>query len=80
MTMQHGLAPKSTPEPAIDEPLAAIGQKLTGTDGGFSCLSCHGVAKVMPTQVFEAPGINLAYSAERLQPAPSKPLRHAPGG
>ena len=69
MTMQHGLSPTSTPEPAIDEPLAAIGQKLTGTDGGLSCLSCHGIAKIMPTQVFEAPGINLAYSADRLQPA-----------
>ena len=67
--MQHGLSPQSPPEPAIDEPLAAIGQKLTGTDGGLSCLSCHGIAKIMPTQVFEAPGINLAYSADRLQPA-----------
>ena len=69
MTMQHGLAPTSTPEPPINEPLAEIGRKLSGTDGGFSCLSCHGFAKVMPTQVFEAPGINLAYSSDRLQPA-----------
>ena len=35
---------------------------------GFSCVSCHGVGDLKPTQVFESEGINLAYSAERLRP------------
>ena len=62
----HGYGPKTPPEPAIDNELAKHGQKLIGKDGGFSCVSCHGVAGLAATEVFESEGINLAYSYERL--------------
>jgi hypothetical protein len=50
----------------IDNALAEHGQKLVGKEGGFSCVSCHGVAGLTATEVFESEGINLAYSYERL--------------
>jgi len=45
---------------------AKLGQKLVGKDGGFSCVSCHGVGNMEAMEVFESEGINLAYSGERL--------------
>ncbi len=69
LAQTHGLSPRSPTEPPMDADLVKHGQKLAGVDGGFSCISCHGVAGLAPTQVFEAPGINLALSAARLQPA-----------
>jgi mono/diheme cytochrome c family protein len=62
----HGYGPKTPPEPVIDNALAEHGQKLVGKEGGFSCVSCHGVAGLTATEVFESEGINLAYSYERL--------------
>jgi mono/diheme cytochrome c family protein len=62
----HGYGPKTSLEPPIDEELAKLGQKLVGKDGGFSCVSCHGVAGLAATDVFDSEGINLAYSYERL--------------
>jgi mono/diheme cytochrome c family protein len=64
----HGFGPKTSPEPPIDNELAKFGQKLVGKDGGFSCVSCHGVAGLAATDVFESEGINLAYSYDRLLP------------
>ena len=64
----HGFGPKTSAEPAIDNELATLGQKLIGKDGGFSCVSCHGVAGLAATDVFESEGINLAYSYDRLLP------------
>ena len=52
----------------IDPALAKDGQKLVGKDGGFSCVSCHGVGRVQAADVFDSEGINLAWSAERLLP------------
>lgn len=63
----HGLPARSSPEPTPDPTMVQAGQKLVSAAGGFSCISCHGVASVAPTQVFESPGINLALSADRLQ-------------
>lgn len=65
-----GLPPVSPadPVPADAAALATAGQKLVSANGGFSCISCHGVGDFAATQVFEAPGINLAHSVERLQP------------
>lgn len=64
----HGFAEKSLTEGAIDNEYTKIGQKLVSSENGFSCISCHGVAAMAPTQVFESVGINLAFSSERLQP------------
>lgn len=64
----HGLAPMTAADDAPDAELAKVGHKLIGTSGGFACISCHSVGEFGATQVFEAPGINLAHSFERLQP------------
>lgn len=63
----HGYPGTTPAEPPADPKLAEIGRKLVGVDGGFSCISCHGVGDLQPTQVFEAEGINLALPARRLQ-------------
>jgi len=68
MAQQHGYAPKTPAEAPIDAALAEIGRKLVGKDGGFSCVSCHGVGTMLAMEVFESEGVNFAYSAERLQP------------
>jgi mono/diheme cytochrome c family protein len=63
----HGF-PAETPEPGpINEEMAAVGLKLVSPDGGFSCISCHGIGAAGATQVFESAGINLASGHERLQ-------------
>lgn len=64
-----GLPPlaEADPAPADSADQAKIGQKLAGPNGGFTCVSCHGIADYAATQVFEAPGINLAHSSARLQ-------------
>ena len=67
LAMSHGFPPKSPAEPPLDLELTKVGQKLLGTDGGFSCVSCHSVGEQKATQVFESEGINFAWSAERLQ-------------
>jgi len=64
----HGLPPAAPVDDPPDADLAKVGHKLVGASGGFACISCHGVADFGATQVFEAPGINLALSFDRLQP------------
>ena len=64
-----GLPPKTAPDPAPADTaeLAKAGQKLVSANGGFACISCHPVGAMGATQVFEAPGINLAHSFGRIQ-------------
>ena len=65
-----GLPPVTAPDPAAPDTaaLAEAGRKLAGANGGFGCVSCHSIGEFGATQVFEAPGINLATSFDRLQP------------
>lgn len=65
-----GLPPVTAPDPAPSDTatLADAGRKLAGANGGFGCVSCHSIGEFGATQVFEAPGINLATSFDRLQP------------
>jgi mono/diheme cytochrome c family protein len=67
----HGFGPTSgaDPKPAAAEDLVKSGHKLVGSQGGLQCISCHPVNDLGATQVFEAPGINLGYSFDRLQPS-----------
>src|SRR6185295_627512 len=67
MAMRHGLPPQTPAEPPIDMEMTKVGQKLVSPDGGLSCISCHGIAKMEATQVFESAGINLSYAGARLQ-------------
>ena len=68
LAAQHGVGPQTAPEPPIDAELAKIGQKLAGKEGGFSCVSCHGIGAYEAAEVFESEGVNLSYAAERLLP------------
>jgi mono/diheme cytochrome c family protein len=68
MAQLHGFAPRTPTELPVDAALAEIGRKLVGKDGGFSCISCHGVGPLLAMEVFESEGINFAYTADRLQP------------
>jgi mono/diheme cytochrome c family protein len=68
LATSHGLPPKTPAETAADPDLAKAGQKLVSANGGFQCVTCHGVNEFAATQVFEAPGINLALSYARIQP------------
>jgi cbb3-type cytochrome oxidase cytochrome c subunit len=65
---QQGYPPKSTAESPVNTDLAELGRKLVGKDGGFSCVSCHAVGPLPALEVFESEGIDLALSADRLQP------------
>ncbi len=47
--------------------MADTGAKLVGDQGGFACTVCHDVGKAPATAPFEAPAVNLAWSAERLR-------------
>ena len=68
LAQEHGYAPQTPTEPPIDQELAKVGRKLSSAEGGFSCISCHGIGAMAPTQVFESEGINFAQSGERLLP------------
>jgi mono/diheme cytochrome c family protein len=69
LATQNGLPPQTSAESPLDQEASKIGNRLVSNPPlGFSCISCHGVGSLKPTQVFEAPGVNLAMSGERLQP------------
>ena len=65
----HGHAPISPTEPAPEPNLVSLGAKLISSAGGFSCVACHPVGSSSIAQVVESPGVNLAYSGERLLPS-----------
>jgi mono/diheme cytochrome c family protein len=67
LAAEHGHSPATAPYPAPDEALAATGQKLIGSVGGFSCVQCHAVGSQPPLAPFEAPALNFAYVSERLR-------------
>ncbi|HAM73979.1 MAG TPA: hypothetical protein DCM86_20330 [Verrucomicrobiales bacterium] len=70
MAESSGFAPSSPPPAAArppDEALAAVGRKLLGKVGGFSCVSCHGVNAMPALEVFESEGINLALTGSRIR-------------
>jgi mono/diheme cytochrome c family protein len=64
---QHGFSAAEPPKPVIDPEKVKAGETLLGETGGFNCITCHGVGERKATQVFEAPGINLALTPERLR-------------
>lgn len=68
LATRHGLPAKTPADSASVAADAENGRKLISANGGFSCVSCHSVAEFGATAVFEAPGINLAISFDRLQP------------
>ncbi len=65
-SMAHGFPPTDLPQQKSDPQMAAAGRKLAAPQGGLACISCHGIGKMKPTNVFEAQGVNFQYTAERL--------------
>ncbi len=63
---QHGY-PLAEPPLQVDPERAKAGESLLGENGGFNCTTCHGIGDRPGTAVFEAPGINLALSHERMR-------------
>ncbi len=68
LATRHGLPATTPAEAAGSAEDAAKGLKLVSANGGFSCVSCHSVGDFAATAVFEAPGLNLAHSFDRIQP------------
>jgi hypothetical protein len=64
---QHGFSAAEPAKLVIDPEKGKAGETLLGETGGFNCITCHGVGERKATQVFEAPGINLALTPERLR-------------
>ena len=60
-----GLPPETPAESAVDPALTGTGLRIME---GFICSGCHAVGDAQPTGLFEAPAINLAWAAHRLQP------------
>jgi mono/diheme cytochrome c family protein len=70
MAMQHGFPPQTPADSAVDKEASENGHRLVSASPlGFGCVQCHAVGPTAAMQVFEAPGINLAFAGERLQPA-----------
>ncbi len=67
LAFQHGLPLSDPPQAAPEKETVDFGKTLLGADGGFNCVQCHAVKDTAATAVFEAPGINLAYTTERLR-------------
>ncbi len=67
LALEHGCPTVSPEQPKPDGELAKIGKQLMGRNGGFSCIQCHGVAKIAPISPFEAPSINFKYAKERIR-------------
>jgi mono/diheme cytochrome c family protein len=65
---EHGNPPVTPPDATpAGAPPASAGKELTGQNHGLACIFCHGMGSAKPVAVFEAPGINLGYAAQRLQ-------------
>ena len=68
LAQQHGYPAESAPTPVVDPQLAAIGQRLTLVNGGFSCVSCHNVGDQQALAGKDTATINFTSVAERLRP------------
>ena len=61
----HGVSASARPRP--DAALAAHGKRLTATEGGFSCVQCHGVGARDAFGPFGDRGVNFTEVAGRLR-------------
>ena len=65
----HGLSGDFEEAPKAENDYEAIGRKLTGTQGGFSCIICHDAGPRKALAAFEVKGIDLMLTRERVRPA-----------
>lgn len=68
MAAAHGFSNKFEEGPKAETDFEKIGKKLTGTQGGFSCIICHDAGPKKAIAAFEVKGIDLMLSKERLRP------------
>ena len=64
LALEHASYKQAVPTKAKQKQLET-GKKLVGT-AGFGCIVCHDVAKEQAMAAFEVKGVNLQYSADRL--------------
>lgn len=64
----HGFSDKFEEGPKAETDFEKIGKKLTGTQGGFSCIICHDAGPKKAIAAFEVKGIDLMLTKERLRP------------
>jgi mono/diheme cytochrome c family protein len=62
----HGYPAQTPAEPPPVPDLIKTGETLIGGTGGFSCVACHAVGASSVQLVVESPGVNLAWSGDRL--------------
>src|SRR4030095_4383639 len=67
LSLEHGFPVTPEPEPPGSPEAVKNGATLLGENGGCNCTSCHAVGGRPATAVFEAPGVNFAYTTERLR-------------
>ena len=65
----HGLGTGFEESPKPEANYEEIGKKLTGTQGGFSCIICHDAGPKKALAAFEVKGIDLMLVRERVRPA-----------
>lgn len=65
----HGYPAAAPPPPAPQPDLTSVGEKLISAHGVFSCVACHALGTSSLAQIVESPGVNFAYSSERLRPS-----------
>jgi putative heme-binding domain-containing protein len=64
---QHGTPEFDAGRPASDASLVAQGELLTRTEGGFSCIQCHGVGERKAFGPFGDRGVNFTLIEDRLR-------------
>jgi cbb3-type cytochrome oxidase cytochrome c subunit len=64
----EGLPAQSEQLPPPEPEAAAVGRKLVSASAGFACVTCHAIGSFSGSAIFEAPGVNLAHTVDRLRP------------
>ncbi len=67
LALEHGFPLEEKAEDPAPDDILKAGETLLGENGGFNCTTCHAVGERPATAVFEAPGINLGWTHERLR-------------
>jgi mono/diheme cytochrome c family protein len=65
LVLEHGRAPASLPQSALDQKVADVG-RILASKKNWGCVACHNVGKSVAEAAFEAPGINFQYVRDRL--------------
>ena len=67
LAQQHGYPAEDAPPVVVDAGLAEIGRKLTEVEGGFSCVSCHGVGARKALAGSDTATVNFSFVGDRIR-------------